>query len=66
METIPMQRTLTLAEKWEIIEHEWAQARAKNPEVILRVHVDDKTDERGKPQVHVVIAFHDERRPPAR
>ena len=41
----------------EIIEHEWAKARAKNPEVIIRVHVQDETDESGKPRVNVVIAF---------
>jgi hypothetical protein len=51
-----MQRTLTLIEKWEIIEREWARARAKNPKVVLRVHVDDKTDESGNPRVCVVIA----------
>jgi hypothetical protein len=59
-----MQRTLTQVEKWETIEREWEQARAKNPDVILRVHVDDETDESGKPQVHVVIAS--EGRVPAR
>jgi hypothetical protein len=53
---LKMQRTLTRVEKWEIIEREWAQARAKNPEVILRIHVDDKTDENGNPQVRLVIA----------
>jgi hypothetical protein len=42
--------------KVKIIEREWAQARAKNPEVILRIHVDDKTDENGNPQVRLVIA----------
>jgi hypothetical protein len=52
-----MQQTLTETEKLEIIEHEWAKARAKNPEVILRVHVQDETDESGKPRVNVVIAF---------
>src|SRR5215813_7452403 len=31
-----MQQTLTETEKLEIIEHEWAKARAKNPEVIMR------------------------------
>jgi hypothetical protein len=51
-----MQRTLTQVEKWTIIQHEWARARAKNVEVVLRVHVDDETDESGTPQVHVVIA----------
>src|SRR6516162_9833134 len=44
-------------QKLEIIEHEWAKARAKNPEVIIRVHVQDETDESGKPRVNVVIAF---------
>jgi len=34
-----MQQMLTETEKLEIIEHEWAKARAKNPEVIMRVHV---------------------------
>jgi hypothetical protein len=44
-------------EKLEIIEHEWAKARAKNPEVVMRVNVQDETDESGKPRVNVVIAF---------
>ena len=52
-----MQQMLTETEKLEIIEHEWAKARAKNPEVIMRVHVEDETDESGKPRVNVVIAF---------
>ena len=52
-----MQRMLTETEKLEITEHEWVKARAKNPEVIMRVNVQDKTDESGKPQVNVVIAF---------
>src|SRR5262249_24263377 len=52
-----MQHMLTETEKLEIIEHEWAKARAKNPEVIMRVHVQDETDESGKPRVNVVIAF---------
>jgi hypothetical protein len=52
-----MERTLTLIEKWEIIEREWARARARDPEVVLRVHVDDKTDETGSPRVCVVIAL---------
>jgi hypothetical protein len=56
METYPLRRTLTQVEKWEIIEREWARARAKTLGVILRVHVDDETDESGNPQVHVVIA----------
>jgi len=53
-----MQRTLTLIERWEIIERALARARAraKNPKVVLRVHVDDETDERGAPKVCVVIA----------
>src|SRR5262249_36028493 len=52
-----MQQMLTETEKLEIIEHEGAKARAKNPEVIMRVHVQDETDESGKPRVNVVIAF---------
>src|SRR5262249_61509613 len=52
-----MQQMLTETEKLEIIEHEWAKARAKDPEVIMRVHVQDETDEGGKPRVNVVIAF---------
>src|SRR5215471_5866651 len=52
-----MQQMLTETEKLEIIEHEWAKARAKNPEVIMRVHVQDETDESGKPRDNVVIAF---------
>ena len=52
-----MKRTLTLFEKWEIIEREWARARARDPEVVLRVHVDEKTDETGNPRVCVVIAL---------
>jgi hypothetical protein len=51
-----MQRLLTEAEKAEIIEREWAKARAKNPKVIMRVNVQDETDESGKPRVSVVIA----------
>jgi hypothetical protein len=51
----PLRRTLTQVEKWEIIEREWARARAKIG-VILRVHVEDETDESGNAQVHVVIA----------
>jgi hypothetical protein len=63
-----MQRTLTRIEKWEIVEREWAQARAKNPKVILRIHVDDVTDESGNPQAHIVIAPYStsEQRCPAR
>src|SRR6516225_3112055 len=52
-----MQQMLTETDKLEIIEHEWAKARAKNPEVIMRVNVQDETDESGKPRVNVVIAF---------
>src|SRR6516225_8256908 len=52
-----MQQMLTETEKLEIIEHEWAKARAKNPEVVMRVNVQDETDESGKPRINVVIAF---------
>jgi hypothetical protein len=52
-----MQRLLTEDEKAEIIEREWAKARAKNPKVVMRVTVQDETDEGGKPRVNVVIAF---------
>jgi len=52
-----MQRLLTEVEKAEIIEREWAKARAKNPKVVMRVNVQDETDESGKPKVSVVIAF---------
>jgi len=52
-----MQRMLTEAEKLEIIEREWAKARAKHPIVVIRVNVEAKTDESGKPKVHVLIAF---------
>jgi hypothetical protein len=31
-----MQRLLTEVEKTEIIEREWAKARAKNPKVVMR------------------------------
>jgi hypothetical protein len=51
-----MQRLLTEVEKAEIIEREWAKARAKNPKV-MRITVQDETDEGGKPRVNVVIAF---------
>jgi hypothetical protein len=51
------QRLLTEVEKAEIIECEWAKARAKNPKVVMRVDVRDETDESGKPRVSVVIAF---------
>jgi putative tryptophan/tyrosine transport system substrate-binding protein len=34
-----MQRLLTEDEKAEIIEREWAKARAKNPKVVMRVTV---------------------------
>jgi len=33
---------LTEVEKWEIIEREWAKARAKNPKVVMRVNVRDE------------------------
>jgi hypothetical protein len=52
-----MQRMLTQVEKWEIIEQEWSKARARNPDVVMRVDVQDETDESGKPRVTVVIAF---------
>ena len=52
-----MQRLLTEVEKAEIIECEWAKARAKNPKVVMRVDVRDETDESGKPRISVVIAF---------
>jgi len=52
-----MQRLLTEDEKAEIIEREWAKARAKNPKVVVRVTVQDETDEGGKPRVNVVIAL---------
>jgi hypothetical protein len=44
-------------EKVEIIEREWAKARARNPKVVMRVTVQDETDEGGRPRVNVVIAF---------
>ena len=43
-----MQRLLTEDEKAEIIEREWAKARAKNPKVVMRVTVQDETDEIAK------------------
>jgi hypothetical protein len=52
-----MQRLLTEMEKAQIVEREWAKARAKNPDVVMRVSVQDETDESGKPKVSVVIAF---------
>ena len=52
-----MRRLLTEVEKPEIIEREWANARAKNPKVVMRVNLQDETDERGKPRVSVVIAL---------
>ena len=52
-----MKRLLTEIEKAEIIEREWAKARAKNPKVVMRVNVQDETDESGRPRVNVVIAF---------
>ena len=54
---ISMKRLLTEIEKAEIIEREWAKARAKNPKVVMRVNVQDATDESGKPRVNVVIAL---------
>ena len=53
-----MKRLLTKIEKVEIIEREWAKARAKNPKVVMRVDVQNETDENGKPRVNVVIALH--------
>jgi hypothetical protein len=52
-----MRRLLTEVEKAEIIEREWAKARAKNPKVVIRIIVQDETDEDGKPRVNVVIAL---------
>jgi hypothetical protein len=52
-----MQRLLAEVEKAEIIEREWAKARARNPNVVMRVTVQDETDEGGKPRINVVIAF---------
>ena len=52
-----MQRLLTELEKAEIVEREWAKARAKNPKVVMRVNVQDETDESGNPRVSVVIAL---------
>ena len=52
-----MRRLLTEIEKAEIIEREWAKARAKNPKVVMRVTVQDETDEGGKPRVDVVIVL---------
>jgi hypothetical protein len=52
-----MQRLLTEMEKAQIVEREWAKARAKNPDVVMRVCVQDETDESGKPKVSVLIAF---------
>jgi hypothetical protein len=52
-----MQRILSQAEKLQLIEREWSKARAKNPDVIMRVNVQDKTDENGEPRVNIVIAF---------
>jgi hypothetical protein len=52
-----MKRLLTEIEKAEIIEREWAKARAKNPKVVMRVNVQDETDESGKPRVNAVIAL---------
>jgi len=52
-----MKRPLTEVEKAEVIEQEWAKARAKNPQVVMRVNVQDETDASGKPRVNVVIAL---------
>jgi hypothetical protein len=52
-----MRRLVTEAEKAKIIEREWTKARAKNPQVVMRVTVQDETDESGKPKVNVVIAL---------
>ena len=52
-----MQRLLTEVEKVEIIECEWAKARTQNPKVVMRVDVQDETDESGKPRVSIMIAF---------
>jgi hypothetical protein len=52
-----MRRLLTEVEKAEITEREWAKARAKNSKVVMRVTVQDETDDGGKPRVNVVIAF---------
>ena len=52
-----MQHLLTEVEKAEIIEREWAKVRAKKPKVVMRVTVQDETEEGGKPRVNVVIAF---------
>jgi len=51
-----MRRMLTETEKVQIVECEWSKIRAKNPNVIMRVDVEDETDENGRPQVHVIIA----------
>jgi hypothetical protein len=52
-----MQRLLTEFERAQIIECEWAKARAKNPKVVMRVNMQNETDESGKPKVSVVISF---------
>jgi hypothetical protein len=52
-----MKRLLTKVEKAEIIEREWTKARAKNPKVVMRVNVQEETDESGKPRVNLMIAF---------
>jgi hypothetical protein len=54
---VSMRRLVTETEKAKIIEREWMKARAKNPEVVMRVTVQDETDESGKPKVNVVIAL---------
>ena len=52
-----MKRMLTEIEKAEIVEREWAKARAKDSKVVMRVNVQDETDESGKPRVNIVIAL---------
>jgi len=52
-----MQRLLSELEKAEIVEREWAKARANNPKVVMRVNVQDETDASGNPRVSVVIAL---------
>ena len=54
-----MQQILTETEKLEIIEHEWAKARAKNPEVIMRVRIDrqDRVLVVGLPQAQPATAW---------
>jgi hypothetical protein len=52
-----MQRLLMEMEKAQIVEREWAKARAKNTHVVMRGCVQDESDESGKPKLSVVIAF---------